>query len=185
MMEQALKVVAEPCTNDSSRTKGGCACCPPPMIDYEEAIVRCYARPTPDELTRILTNFPLAATRIIDNLRNSGRLGSDASTSEGPTYPEGSLARRPKVKPRIVKPKQRVDWNEEDNEIEDMLEDEDDIPGPSNVDIANILPASIYEVQCVEGPPAEYTIPEREAPDTSGWYKNQEEPSREAPSPNA
>ena len=185
MMEQALKVTAEPCANDSSRTKGGCGCCPPPMLDYEEAIVRCYARPTPDELARILTNFPLAATRIIDNLRNSGRLGSDSNSSEGPKYPEGSLARRPKVKPRIVKPKQRVDWNDEEDEVADILEDEDDIPGPSNVDIADILPASIYEVQRIEGPPAEYTIPAREAPDTSGWTKNQEELSREAPNPNA
>ena len=185
MMEQAMKVTALPCTNDNSKTRGGCGCCPPPMIDYEDAIVRCYARPTPDELTRILTNFPLAATRIIDNLRNSGRLGSDTSNSEGPKYPEGSLARRPKVKPRIVKPRQRVDWNDEDDEVEDILEDEDDIPGPSNVDIANILPASIYEVQHSEGPPAEYTIPAREAPDLTGWTQNQEESSREAPNPNA
>ena len=185
MMEQALKVTAEPCANDSSRTKGGCACCPPPMLDYKEAIVQCYARPTPDELTRILTNFPLAATRIIDNLHNSGRLGSDASTSEGPKYPEGSLARRPKVKPCMVKPKQRVDWNDEDDEVEDILEDEDDIPGPSNVNIADILPASIYKVQHTEGPPAEYTIPAREAPDTSGWTENQKELSQEAPNPNA
>ena len=185
MMEQALKVTAEPCANDGSRTKGGCACCPPPALDYEEAIVRCYARPTPDELARILTNFPLAATRIIDNLRNSGRLGSDASTSEKPTYPEGSLARRPKVKPRMVKPKQRVDWNDEDDEVEDILEDEDDIPGPSNIDIADILPASIYKVQHIEGPLAEYTMPAREAPDTYGWTKNQEQSSQEAPSPNA
>ena len=158
---------------------------PPPTLDYEEAIVRCYARPTPDELARILTKFPLAATRIIDNLRNSGRLGSDSNSSEGPKYPEGSLARRPKVKPRIVKPKQRVDWNDEDDEVEDTLEDEDDIPGPSNVDVADILPASIYKVQRTEGPPAQYTIPAREAPDTSGWTENQEESSREAPNPNA
>ena len=185
MMEQALKVTAEPCANDNSRTKGGCGCCPPPMLDYEEAIVRCYARPTPDELARILTNFPLAATRIIDNLRNSGRLGSDSSSSEGPKYPEGSLARRPKVKPRIVKPTQRVDWNDEDDEVEDILEDEEDIPGPSGVDIADILPASIYKVQRTEGPPAEYTPPAREEADTSGWYENQKETSREAPSPNA
>ena len=185
MMEQALKVTAEPCANDSSRTTGGCGCCPPPILDYEEAIVRCYARPTPDELARILTNFPLAATRIIDNLRNSGRLGSDSSISEGPKYPEGSLARRPKVKPRMVKPKQRVDWNDEDDEVEDILEHEDDIPGPSNVDVADILPASIYEVQHAEGTSTKYTIPAREAPDTSGWYENKEESSRKAPSPNA
>ena len=185
MMEQALKVTAEPCANDSSRTKGGCGCCPPPMLDYEEAIVRCYARPTPDELARILTNFPLAATRIIDNLRNSGRLGSDTNSSEGPKYPEGSLARRPKVKPRMVRPKQRVDWNEEDNEVEDILEDEDDIPGPTNVDIADLLPASIYKAPSIEGPPTQYTIPARETPDTSGWTKDQEESSRKAPSPNA
>ena len=157
----------------------------PPAIDYEEAIVRCYARPTPDELARILTNFPLAATRIIDNLRNSGRLGSSDNSTEGPNHPEGSLARRPKVKPRIVQPKQRVDWNEEDDEVEDIMEDEDDIPGPSNRDIADILPASIYEVQRTEGPPAEYIIPARDAPDTSRWTQNQEESSREAPSPNA
>ena len=186
MMEQAMKVTAEPCANDSSRTKGGCGCCPPPVLDYEEAIVRCYAHPTPDELARILTNFPLAATRIIDNLRNSGRLGSDSNSSEGPKYPEGSLARRPKVKPRMVKPKQRVDWNDEDDElVEDLLEDGDDIPGPSHVDVADILPASIYEVQRMEGPPAEYTIPAREAPDVSGWHENQKELSREAPTPNA
>ena len=185
MMEQALKVTAEPCTNDSSRTKGGCGCCPPPMLDYEEAIVKCYARPTPDELARILTHFPLAATRIIDNLRNSGRLGSDSNDSDGPRHPEGSLARRPRVKPRIVRPKQRVDWNDEDDEVEDILEDEDDIPGPSNVDIADTLPASIYKVQRPEGPPATYTIPARETPDTSGWIENQEESSREAPSHNA
>ena len=186
MMEQAMKVTAEPCANDSSRTKGGCGCCPPPVLDYEEAIVWCYAHPTPDELARILTNFPLAATRIIDNLRNSGRLGSDSNSSEGPKYPEGSLARRPKVKPRMVKPKQRVDWNDEDDElVEDLLEDGDDIPGPSHVDVADILPASIYEVQRMEGPPAEYTIPTREAPDVSGWHENQKELSREAPTPNA
>ena len=95
--------------------------------------------PTPDELSRILTNFPLAATHIIDTLRNSGRLGSDNNSAEGPSYPEGSLARRPKVKPCMVKPEQRVDWNDEDNEVEDILEDEDDIPGPSNVNIADIL----------------------------------------------
>ena len=184
MMEQALKVTAEPSANDNSRTKGGCGCCPPLALDYEEAIVRCYAHPTPDELARILTNFPLTATHIIDNLRNSGRLGSDRNTSEGPKYPEGSLERRPKVKPRIVKPKQRVDWNDEDDEVEDILEDEDDIPGPSNVDIADILPASIYAVQNTEGP-ATYTPPERELPDTSGWAQNKEESSRTAPSPNA
>ena len=155
------------------------------MLDYEEAIVRCYARPTPDELARILTNFPLAATRIIDNLRNSGRLGSDSTSAEEPKYPEGSLARRPKVKPRIVKPKQRVDWNDEDDEVEDILEDEEDIPGPSNIDIADILLASIYEVQRTVGPSATYTPPAREAPDTSGWYQAQEESSREAPNPNA
>ena len=142
-------------------------------------------RPTPDELTRILTNFPLAATRIIDNLRNSGRLGSDSISSEGPKYPEGSLARRPKVKPRIVKPKQRVDWNEEDDEVEGILEDEDDIPGPSNIDIADILPASIYAVQRMEGPPTTYTPPAEEAPDVTGWDQAQKESSQEAPNPNA
>ena len=35
MMEQAMKVTVEPCANNSSRSKGGCACCPPPTIDYE------------------------------------------------------------------------------------------------------------------------------------------------------
>lgn len=30
MMDQAMKVTAEPCANDNSRTKGGCGCCPPP-----------------------------------------------------------------------------------------------------------------------------------------------------------
>ena len=184
MMEQALKVTAEPCANDNSRTKGGCACCPPPAIDYEDAIVRCYARPTPDELSRILTHFPLAATRIIDNLRNSGRLGSDDNHPEGPSYPEGSLARRPKVKPRIVRPKQRVDWNDEDDEVEDILEDEEDIPGPSNVDIADILPPSIYEVQRVDEPHT-YTPPAMEPSVTSGWDQNRQETSPAAPNPNA
>ena len=184
MMEQAMKVTAPPCTNDATKSRAGCGCCPPPTIDYEDAIVRCYARPTPDELARILTNFPLTATRIIDNLRNTGILGSENSSAEGPSYLEGSLARRPKVKPRIVRPKQRVDWNDKDDEVEDILEDEDDIPGPSNVNIADILPASIYAVQQTEGP-AIYTLPPRETPDTSGWYQNQKDLSREAPSPNA
>ena len=184
MMEQALKVTAEPCANDNTRTKGGCACCPPPAIDYEDAIVRCYARPTPDELSRILTNFPLAATRIIDNLRNSGRLGSDDNRVEEPSYPEGSLARRPKVKLRIVCPKQRVDWNDEDDEVEDILEDEEDIPGPSNVNIADILPPSIYEVQKIDGPNT-YIPPATEPSDTSGWEQKQQESSLAAPSPNA
>ena len=184
MMGQALKVIAEPCANDSSRTKGGCACCPPPAIDYEDAIVRCYARPTPDELSRILTHFPLAATRIIDNLRNSGRLGSGDSHTAEPSYPEDSLARRPKVKPRIVRPKQRVDWNDEDDEVEDILEDEEDIPGPTNVDIADLLPPSIYEVQKTDGPNT-YTPPEMEPSDASGWDQNQQGPSLTAPNPNA
>ena len=184
MMEQALKVTAEPCANDSSRTKGGCACCPPPAIDYEEAIVRCYARPTPDELSRILTNFPLAATRIIDNLRNSGRLGSGDSHTTEPSYPEGSLARRPKVKPRIVRPKQRVDWNDEDDEVEDILVDEEDIPGPANMDIADILPPSIYEIQKTDGPNT-YTPPVMEPSDASGWDQKQQGPSLTAPNPNA
>ena len=78
-----------------------------------------------------------------------------------------------------------MDWNDEDDEVEDILEDEEDIPGPSGVDIADILPASIYKVQRTEGPPAEYTPPAREEADTSGWYENQKETSREAPSPNA
>ena len=30
MMEQAMKVTVEPCANDNTRLKGGCACCPPP-----------------------------------------------------------------------------------------------------------------------------------------------------------
>ena len=185
MMDQAMKVMAEPCANNNSRTKGGCGCCPPPTIDYEEAIVRCYVRPTPDELARILTNFPLAATCIIDNLHNSGNLGLENSSAEGPSYLEGSLARRPKVKPRIVRPKQRVDWNEEDDEVEDILEDEDNIPGPTNMDIADILPQSIYAVQRTEGPLATYTSPPREAPNTTGWDQNQKESSLAALSPNA
>ena len=152
-------------------------------------MIRCFGGPcgpaTPDELSRILTNFPLAATRIIDNLRNSGRLGSDSNHAEEPSYPEGSLARRPKVKPRIVRPKQRVDWNDdEDNEVEDILEDEDDIPGPSNVDIADMLPPSIYAVQSTEGPNT-YTPPPMEPPDASGWEQKNQEPSLTAPSPNA
>lgn len=160
MMEQAMKVTAPPCTNDATKSRGGCGCCPPPMIDYEDTIVRCYARPTPDELARILTNFPLMATRIIDNLRNSGILGSDSNSADRPSHPKGSLARRPKVKPHIIQPKQRVDWNEEDNEVEDILEDEDDIPGPSNVDVADILLASIYAVKRGEGLQATYTPPQ-------------------------
>ena len=185
MMEQAMKVTAPQCTNNATKTRGGCGCCLLPIIDYEDAIVRCYARPTPDELARILTNFPLAATHIIDNLRNLGNLGSDSNTTDTPSYPEGSLARRPKVKPHIVRPKQRVDWNDEDDEAEDILEDEEDIPGPSNVNIADILPAGIYAVQRTEGPPATYTTPAREAPNLSGWIQDKEESSREAPSPNA
>lgn len=69
--------------------------------------------------------------------------------------------------------------------MEDILKDEDDIPGPSNIDVADILPPSIYAIQRMEGPPATYTLPPMETPDMTRWDQKQQESSLTAPSPNA
>lgn len=131
----------------------------------------------------------MAATCIIDNLCNSGRLGSDSASDKWPKYPEGSLEQQPKVKPRIVKPKQRVDWAKDSEsqaefDVEDMLEDKEGIPGLSNVVVEDILLSSIYEVQESNGNYT-YTPPQREMPDASGWDQTNKQMSLTAPSPNA
>ena len=122
MITQAKNAIFPPCANNTDMSSALCLCCKVLEISYEDALVRCYANPSSKKLAEIESLFPDAAARIRLALRDSGSLAKESSHPSPPSEDtQTSLRRQPIVKPRPIYT--RVDDNDSDSQVEDILED--------------------------------------------------------------